>query len=166
MIVLMRETLVTVRQQSCFIAIWDRGRDVWNVSAAEFVRATVFMRNATEYKANLTCVLHLTAHLTLIIFTRHNVHKHVSLVLQSFTHHGDVGMNTISQVTNPAYTLFGGDADTVKEQGELHGVPLMMLANKQDLPEAISTADISVQFDMHKITKVAFRLQPCSGLTW
>lgn len=57
-------------------------------------------------------------------------------------------------------------ADTVKEQGELHGVPLMMLANKQDLPEAISTADISVQFDMHKITKVAFRLQPCSGLTW
>ncbi|CAM9376273.1 unnamed protein product, partial [Ectocarpus fasciculatus] len=55
--------------------------------------------------------------------------------------------------------------DTVKEQGELHGVPLMMLANKQDLPEAISTADISVQFDMHKITKVAFRLQPCSGLT-
>lgn len=45
-------------------------------------------------------------------------------------------------------------------------MPLMMLANKQDLPEAISTADISVQFDMHKITKVAFRLQPCSGLTW
>lgn len=58
------------------------------------------------------------------------------------------------------------NADTVKEQGELHGVPLMMLANKQDLPEAISPADISVQFDMHKITKVAFRLQPCSGLTW
>lgn len=57
-------------------------------------------------------------------------------------------------------------ADTVKEQGELHGVPLMMLANKQDLPEAIPVADISVQFDMHKITKVAFRLQPCSGLTW
>lgn len=60
----------------------------------------------------------------------------------------------------------GIDADTVKEQGELHGVPLMMLANKQDLPEAIPTADISVQFDMHKIKKVAFRLQPCSGLTW
>lgn len=59
-----------------------------------------------------------------------------------------------------------GDVDTVKEQGELHGVPLMMLANKQDLPEAISPADISVQFDMHKITNVAFRLQPCSGLTW
>lgn len=102
----------------------------------------------------------------LIIVTRHNVHKHVRLVLQAFTHHGEVGMSTISQVTNPAYTSFVGDADTVKEQGELHGVPLMMLANKQDLPEAISAADISVQFDMHKITKVAFRLQPCSGLTW
>lgn len=62
--------------------------------------------------------------------------------------------------------MFPRDSDTVKEQGELHGVPLMMLANKQDLPEAIPADDISVQFDMHKITKVAFRLQPCSGLTW
>lgn len=75
-------------------------------------------------------------------------------------------MNTIAPYTAPACSLFVGDADTVKEQGELHGVPLMMLANKQDLPEAISTTDISVQFDMHKITKVAFRLQACSGLTW
>ncbi|CAM9457320.1 unnamed protein product [Discosporangium mesarthrocarpum] len=55
--------------------------------------------------------------------------------------------------------------DTVREQGELHGVPLMMFANKQDLPEAIPASDISVQFDVQTITKVAFRLQPCSGLT-
>jgi ADP-ribosylation factor related protein 1 len=56
--------------------------------------------------------------------------------------------------------------NAVREQGDLHGIPFMLLANKQDLPDACSQADIAAQFDTHKITTVPFKLQPVSALTW
>ncbi|CAM9108216.1 unnamed protein product, partial [Phaeothamnion confervicola] len=55
--------------------------------------------------------------------------------------------------------------DAVREQAELHGMPTMLFANKQDLPDAVPGAEVAAMFDTHKITSVPFRMQPVSGLT-
>eukprot|EP00611_Tribonema_gayanum_P010465 TRINITY_DN2049_c0_g1_i1.p1 TRINITY_DN2049_c0_g1~~TRINITY_DN2049_c0_g1_i1.p1 ORF type:complete len:193 (-),score=68.52 TRINITY_DN2049_c0_g1_i1:49-627(-) len=53
----------------------------------------------------------------------------------------------------------------VREQAELHALPLLLLANKQDVAGACSGGDIAAQFDAHKVTGVPFRVHAVSALS-
>lgn len=55
--------------------------------------------------------------------------------------------------------------DTVRHHEELRGIPVMLLANKQDLPGALAAEDIAINFEVHTSPPRSFRLQPASCLT-
>ncbi|CAM9690634.1 unnamed protein product [Chrysoparadoxa australica] len=55
----------------------------------------------------------------------------------------------------------------MEEGGQTHGIPTLLLANKQDLPDACTEAEISQLFGVSQefLLDHAFRLQPISALT-
>mmetsp|Transcript_6584 Transcript_6584/g.16695 ORF Transcript_6584/g.16695 Transcript_6584/m.16695 type:complete len:228 (-) Transcript_6584:47-730(-) len=55
--------------------------------------------------------------------------------------------------------------DAVREHEELRGIPVLLLANKQDLPGAMAIEDIAMHFEIHNLPPRLVRLQPASCLT-
>lgn len=55
--------------------------------------------------------------------------------------------------------------EAVRSHEELHGVPVLLMANKQDLPGALSPADIERKFSWTGSSSQTFRVQPASCLT-
>lgn len=56
--------------------------------------------------------------------------------------------------------------DAVRQHEELSGIPVMLLANKQDLPGALAAEDIAMHFEVPNLPRrTMFRLQPASCLT-
>jgi ADP-ribosylation factor protein 1 len=50
-------------------------------------------------------------------------------------------------------------------EGELAGVPVLIFANKQDLPKSLSLAQLTDQLDMHKERSRKWYVQACSATT-
>mmetsp|Transcript_40613 Transcript_40613/g.70968 ORF Transcript_40613/g.70968 Transcript_40613/m.70968 type:complete len:135 (-) Transcript_40613:254-658(-) len=55
--------------------------------------------------------------------------------------------------------------DSLLNHPNLSEVPMMLVANKQDLPNAIHTEDVGVNFEVHVIKQRPIRVQSMSGLT-
>jgi ADP-ribosylation factor protein 1 len=49
------------------------------------------------------------------------------------------------------------------DDDELRGVPTLVLANKQDLPQAAKPDELATQLGLHKITGRSWFIQPCVG---
>ncbi len=47
----------------------------------------------------------------------------------------------------------------------LHGVPVLVFANKQDLPRALPPATVADKLDMHKMKGHAWHVQGCNATT-
>nr|QXF29029.1 Arfrp1 [Vischeria sp. CAUP Q 202] len=54
---------------------------------------------------------------------------------------------------------------SIVEHDALHGVPVLLFANKQDLPGALSSDDIAASLEVGKVQNHRTRVQPCSALT-
>jgi hypothetical protein len=49
----------------------------------------------------------------------------------------------------------------------LRGVPMLIFSNKQDMPNAMSTAEVADALDLHRISEtmsMPWFVQPCTGL--
>ena len=55
--------------------------------------------------------------------------------------------------------------EAVREQARLHGTPLILLSNKQDLPDALTESEIGDKFEVHKMMNIPFRVHLMSALT-
>lgn len=51
------------------------------------------------------------------------------------------------------------------EDEKLQGVPVLVYANKQDLNEAVSAAEIAQALALHQIKNRAWQIQACSAKT-
>lgn len=52
---------------------------------------------------------------------------------------------------------------SILEHDDLRGVPVLLFANKQDLPGALSDEDVAEMFEVGRSSRI--RVQPCSALT-
>ncbi|XP_070585792.1 uncharacterized protein [Erythrolamprus reginae] len=57
------------------------------------------------------------------------------------------------------------ELESLLEGDDLRGVPLILLANKQDLPEARPSMEVAERMGMTKITGRNWRIQGCCALT-
>ena len=63
------------------------------------------------------------------------------------------------------FSLFSQELSELLEEDKLLGVPVMIYANKQDIPTAMSAAEISDELCLTKIRDRRWQIQPCSGKT-
>jgi len=56
--------------------------------------------------------------------------------------------------------------ETIRSHEQLRGMPVMILANKQDLPGALRVDDIESSLGFRGLGEGKFRVQPASCLTW
>ncbi|XP_015665917.1 ADP-ribosylation factor 1-like [Protobothrops mucrosquamatus] len=57
------------------------------------------------------------------------------------------------------------ELEALLDADDLRGVPLMLLANKQDLPEARSSMEVAERMGVRKISGRKWRIQGCSALS-
>lgn len=57
------------------------------------------------------------------------------------------------------------ELESLLEADDLRGVPLMLLANKQDLPEARPSMEVAERMGVRKITGRKWRIQGCSAVS-
>ena len=57
------------------------------------------------------------------------------------------------------------ELDWILESDEMTGVPLVILANKQDLPQAASPADLSVKLGLDKVRNRKWHIQGTSAIS-
>ena len=57
------------------------------------------------------------------------------------------------------------ELDWILESDEMTGVPLVILANKQDLPQAASPADLSVKLGLDKVRNKKWHIQGTSAIS-
>lgn len=53
----------------------------------------------------------------------------------------------------------------ISAEGALEGVPLLVLANKQDLPDPMSAAQIQSLLGLRNLMQIKWHVQPCSAKT-
>ena len=59
----------------------------------------------------------------------------------------------------------GAELDTLLQEDQLAGVPLLVLANKQDLVHAAQADEISESLALSNIRDRPWQIQPCSAIT-
>ncbi len=59
----------------------------------------------------------------------------------------------------------GEELDELLQEEKLAGVPLLVFANKQDLPTAAPASEISEGLALTKLRDRAWQIQACSALT-
>lgn len=56
-----------------------------------------------------------------------------------------------------------GELDWILESDEMDGVPVVIMANKQDLPNAATTSDVASALDLHKMRSRKWHVQGTSA---
>ena len=59
----------------------------------------------------------------------------------------------------------GEELSQLLEEDQMNGVPLLVLANKQDLVNALSAKDVAEGLDLFSIRDRPWQIQPCSAKT-
>ncbi len=57
------------------------------------------------------------------------------------------------------------ELDKLLQEERLHGATILIFANKQDLPGALSAEQIKRQLDLDRVSTHSWRIQPCSAYT-
>lgn len=57
------------------------------------------------------------------------------------------------------------ELDKLLNEERLHGATILIFANKQDLPGALSAEQIKNHLELHRISTHSWRIQPCSAYT-
>jgi signal recognition particle receptor subunit beta len=63
------------------------------------------------------------------------------------------------------FTFFQQELHDLLEEEKLHGVPLLIFANKQDLLNAARASEITDGLSLHTIRERKWQLQDCSAYT-
>lgn len=58
----------------------------------------------------------------------------------------------------------GQELATVLQEEKIYGVPMLFLANKQDLPTAQSASEITEDLELHSVRNHDWRIQGCSAI--
>lgn len=74
-----------------------------------------------------------------------------------------VDSNDVDRIDNDLGDCAKEELHRLLAESELNGVPLLVLANKQDLPKAMSVADLTEALGLHKIRDRKWFIQGCVG---